>query len=78
MGSIFLGICLIALAIWMGFNRKKKRFNRTNQYGVQEFKSYEHAVGSDLTDKALGCLGGIMGMLAFFLILWGLYSLQNN
>jgi hypothetical protein len=71
--TIFFGICLLGVGFWIAYLRKRKQFNRTNQYGVQEFKSFEHSVGAHFGGMLTGLLAGIFILVGLAFILFGMF-----
>ena len=72
--SIFFGICLLGVAYWMQFSRKKKQFNRRNSSGVEEFKSYEDSLVTGALDKLVGFTGAILFLLGLGLVAYGIWG----
>ena len=62
---IFVGGIL--LRRWIG----KRRFERTNEAGVQEFASYDRMRLAQSTEGCLGCIGLLAVLAGFVLgVLW--------
>ena len=62
----------IAMLMWAG----RRRFNRRNFAGVQEFSSYGQAVGRRLVEALADSFGGVVmaiGLLALFAAGYGLW-----
>jgi hypothetical protein len=70
--NIFLGICLIAVALCLRFIIRKRKFNRRNQFGLETFKSYEDSIATPMVDNVIGCAGAIILVLGIVLIVIGL------
>jgi hypothetical protein len=71
--NIFIGLCLLGVGFWIAYLRKRKQFNRTNQYGVQEFKSFEHSVGAHFGGILTGLLAGIFIFSGLGFLLAGMF-----
>ena len=52
-GSEFMGMLLLALGAVLTLVRRKRRFDRTNQFGVEQFSSYWVKLGVNIKDGAL-------------------------
>ena len=52
-GSEFMGMLLLALGAVFTLARRKRRFDRTNQFGVEQFSSYLVKLGVNIKDGAL-------------------------
>ena len=52
-GSEFMGMLLLALGAVLTLVRRKRRFDRTNQFGVEQFSSYWVKLGVNVKDGAL-------------------------
>jgi hypothetical protein len=52
------GFVLLAAGVWFGILAKQRRFNRTNEFGVERFPSFWAKVGQRSQDYILvgGCL----------------------
>jgi hypothetical protein len=64
--TIIWAIIFIAGGFYLRFQINKRRFNRRNMAGVEEFKSYGNAYTTQMMEK----LGRYVG---FFLILIGIF-----
>jgi hypothetical protein len=62
--KIILAILFLAGGIFLRFQINKRQFNRRNAAGVEEFKSYGNAYGTQLIEK----IGRYAG---FFMIIIG-------
>jgi hypothetical protein len=56
-------IVLIVVGIFLWRFPARSRFNRTNQYGVEEFKSYGHMRGRRLFEGLIRFSGAILILL---------------
>ena len=52
-GAEYAGILLLALGAALTLARRKRRFDRTNQFGVEQFSSYWVKLGVNIKDGAL-------------------------
>lgn len=48
-----MGKILILLGVVLLYFRRRKKFNRRNAAGVEEFKSFEHSVGNKFIETAM-------------------------
>jgi len=49
-GTEYIGALLIALGIVLTLVRRKRRFDRTNKFGIEQFPSYWEKLGTDFRD----------------------------
>lgn len=52
-GAEYLGMLLLTLGAALTLVRRKRRFDRTNQFGVEQFSSYWLKLGVNTKDGAL-------------------------
>lgn len=52
-GAEFIGVIFLALGVALTLARRKRRFDRTNQFGVEQFPSYWSKLGANLKDGLL-------------------------
>ena len=52
-GSEFMGMLLLALGAVLTLVRRNRRFDRTNQFGVEQFSSYWVKLGVNIKDGTL-------------------------
>ena len=52
-GSEYIGAILLALGVALTLARRMRRFDRTNQFGVEQFSSYWAKLGTDIKDGLL-------------------------
>lgn len=63
---VLLSVVGIALLFWKG----KRRFSRLNQFGIEQYASYRHKVGTKIPDGLLYFIGFmLLGMagITFFI-----------
>jgi hypothetical protein len=69
-GAEYVGSLLLVLGVALMLARRKRRFDRTNQFGVEQFPSYWKKLGTDFKDglqryaALLLVFGGVL-ILAF-------------
>lgn len=69
-GAEYIGALFISLGIVLTLVRRKRRFDRTNQFGIEQFPSYWKKLGTDFKDglyrysALILVLGGVL-ILAF-------------
>ncbi len=66
-----MGYILILLGAALLYFRRRNKFNRRNVAGVEEFKSFEHSVGSRVLEMG-------MKTVAYLLIILGLIFVFKN
>jgi hypothetical protein len=52
-GAEYIGALLLALGAALTLASRKQRFDRTNQYGVEQFRSYWDKLGIEIKDGLL-------------------------
>jgi hypothetical protein len=52
----YIGIGLLAIGVLLGLVKRKRKFDRTNEFGVERFSSYWSKLSLKIKD---GLLGGI-------------------
>ena len=67
-GTEYIGALLLALGIALTLTRKKRRFDRTNQYGIEQFPSYWAKMSTNIKDGLL-CSISLLLLSAGLLIL---------
>ncbi len=70
--ALLLGPSGIALMAWAG----RRRFNRRNFAGIEEFSGYGDALGSRMIEGFISLMGRLffaVGLLAGFVAAYGLY-----
>lgn len=53
-GSEYIGAVLLVIGAILGFKRRKRRFDRTNEFGVERFQSYGGKLRARFKDGLLG------------------------
>lgn len=61
----------LALAAWVG----RRRFNRRNFAGVEQFDSFSHAVGSQFLEGLVGMIGALMAFAGFILAFVAVFAI---
>lgn len=69
----FLGLLFIGLSFYLGFRIKKDAFERTNQYGVQEYNSFGNKIANDAKKGVFTLLSVIVGLIGFGMLMWGIF-----
>ena len=64
---LFVGLVLLALGGTGLYIRGKRKFNRRNIAGVEEFKGYGSAVATNFLESALGAISFLVLALGSFL-----------
>lgn len=67
-GAEYIGALLLALGVALTLARRKRQFERTNQFGVEQFPSYWDKLGTNIKD-------GLLRYLSLFLLSVGLVIL---
>lgn len=67
-GAEYIGALLLALGVSLTLVRRKRRFDRTNQYGIEQFPSYWAKLGTNLKDGLI-CLISLLLLSAGLLML---------
>lgn len=52
-GMEYIGVLLLVLGVALTLSRRKRMFDRTNQFGIEQFPSYWSKLGANLTDGLL-------------------------
>ena len=52
-GAEFIGVIFLALGVALTLARRKRRFDRTNQFGIEQFPNYWSKLRSNLKDGLL-------------------------
>ena len=65
------GIAMLIAGFYIRYTISKRRFNRTNQNGVQLFKSYRSSVFTTFTENFLRLLTTLMIIGGILVIAWG-------
>lgn len=52
-GAEYIGALLLTLGVALTLTRRKRRFDRTNQFGVEQFPSYWDKLGTNIKDGLL-------------------------
>ncbi len=60
MSVLFVGLIFLFLGAAGLYIRGKRKFQRRNVAGVEEFKSYRSAVGTNFLESALGAISFIV------------------
>lgn len=53
-GADLMGVVLVAIGAGLGLKRRKRKFDRTNEFGVERFRSYGGKLRSRFKDGFLG------------------------
>lgn len=53
-GVDLMGVALVAIGAALGLKKRKRKFDRTNEFGVERFRSYGGKLRSRLKDGFLG------------------------
>ena len=61
-GSEYIGAVLLVIGAVLGLKRRKRKFDRTNEFGVERFESYGGKLRARLKDGLLG--GSSIALLA--------------
>ena len=67
-GAEYVGMFLLAVAALLAYWKRKRKFDRTNQYGIEQFPSYGRKVRARTTEGVLG-FGSLVLLTAGILIL---------
>lgn len=67
-GAEYIGALLLALGVALTLVRRKRRFDRTNQFGIEQFTSYWAKLGTNTKD-------GLLRFIALLLLSAGLVIL---
>ena len=49
-----MGVILLGLGAWLAYWKRKRAFNRTNEYGVERYPSYWRKLASRSKDTLIG------------------------
>jgi hypothetical protein len=64
----FLGILLAIAGGFLGLKQRTRKFDRTNQFGIEQFSSFSGKLVSKLKD-------GLLALLSIFLLTFGVMIL---
>lgn len=67
-GADLIGIALLVIGAILGFQRRRRKFDRTNEFGVEQFQSYGGKLGARFKD-------GLLGLASIFLVSSGILIL---
>lgn len=68
-GLFVFGAVLVGLGVWGFVWAHKRRFERTNAYGVQEFASHGAAMKSNVAEGLAKGVGGICLVVGVFSVM---------
>ncbi len=71
---IFLAVVLLAIGVACSMWARKRAFERTNSFGVQEFNGYGKMVKATAMEGAAKIVGGFAIIGAFLLFLVGMVA----
>jgi hypothetical protein len=67
-GAEYIGMLLLALGVALTLARRKRRFDRTNPFGVEQFSSYWGKLSANIKDGLLRYLALIFFSAGFVIL----------
>jgi LPXTG-motif cell wall-anchored protein len=72
--KLFLGLIILALGIAGVFYVRRRKFYRRNMAGIEEFKSYGSAVGTQFLESLIGAVSFFVILIGALFMLLGIIS----
>jgi hypothetical protein len=67
-GMEFLGMMLLLVGAMLALCKRKRRFDRTNQFGIERFSSFRAKLGAITKDNLLGALSIILSVAGLLVL----------
>ena len=69
--KILIGLLLIGITVAIGMYTSRRKFNRRNEMGVEQFTSYRSMVKARTVEGALNLFAGFTGAIGIFVFMAG-------
>ena len=67
-GAEYIGLMLLIVGVLLAYRRKKRFFDRTSQFGIEQFSSFRAKLATKMKDVALGCASLISLSAGLFIL----------